>query len=78
MKIEGNPDNLERNIRFGCGALLGIFVAILSATSIAYNSLGTFAAISFAFAFLFGLFAMAYGDRFWEYILKSLRWFWWH
>lgn len=73
MKLEGNPDKFEIKVRFGCGALLGLFIGIFVAARITYESFGAFAVIWLAVIIVCGLLAVRYGDRFWEDLGK---WWW--
>lgn len=69
-----NPDKEELRIRFGCGALLGLAIAIRAIGHL--NFTGWF--FAFLVAYLFGSLARKYGDVFWDFVLewvRRLRWF---
>jgi hypothetical protein len=69
------PDALEKRIRFGCGFMLGLLLA-LAATLRVLTVNGYYAAAIFvACGVVFGFLAMKYGDSFWQR-LASLRWWW--
>lgn len=63
-------DALEKKIRLGCGVIaglvVGLFVGFLSLNLVA----GPLLAFAIALAALFGVLAMRYGDKFWEWLLR--------
>jgi hypothetical protein len=77
MDIHEDPEitTSEKVTRFGCGALLGIFVGASFAVRHAYSSFGLLVAVFVAAVFLCGFLALKYGDAFW-YSLKDC-WRWW-
>lgn len=68
------PDALERKLRLGCGAVVGLVLGVLfGSTSLGLGGarLWIFVGIvGVVFAFL----ALRYGDRFWVTFLESIRW----
>jgi hypothetical protein len=74
MTSEPNePDEAEMAIRFGCGAIFGVFVSILTAFRLAFESLDAIVAIALAVALACGLLAVRYGEAFWYSFLKWLK-----
>jgi hypothetical protein len=65
----------EHQIRFGCGALLGILIGVTSAVALSPQNLILFVGIVFATAGLTGYVALKHGDRFW-YNLNKYLWWW--
>ena len=66
-----NPDPVEKGLRFGCGSILGLFVAFISLAEDLNDDGNIFIIFSCLFtAGIFGYFAMKMGNRFW-YSLKD-------
>ena len=67
------PDELEKRIRLGCGAIFGIIVGLWIGIGVLGLRAGwrwaCVAVVATAFAFL----AVRYGDRFWLAVLRALR-----
>jgi hypothetical protein len=72
----GQPDRLEKGIRFVCGFALGAVLGSFAAAYYDAPGLGAAVGIAAATAVVCGLLAVRYGDRFW-YGLRRLRWFFW-
>ncbi len=64
-------DEAEQVTRFGCGALLGIFVGIGVIVAFTLTSFGLAAAALVGSMIVCGWFALIYGDSFWH-ALKDL------
>jgi len=69
------PDRVELAVRFGCGAMLGLFFGVFVALYTALATRLAFFALLGLFAVVFGVLAVRLGDRFW-YGLRHLKWFW--
>lgn len=69
------PDNFEKGMRFGCGAILGIGVGVVIAIRVLLitDSNWAWMAVPFAAA-IAGLLAIRFGERFWEAASKWLPW----
>ena len=64
--MNDQPDSTEKKLRFGCGALFGLFIAFTySMHRIFVESDGLFIIFVIACILLFGFLAMKYGNRFW-------------
>ncbi len=72
--MPSEPDRVEKAIRFGCGALFGLFFGFVAALKFAEKSYAMPIAIAGVVALVFGLLAMRIGDRFWQSI-RNLFWF---
>ncbi len=69
------PDNLEKVIRFGCGALIGLAIGFLITLRFILSiELGFAAVISVALAGICGLLAVKHGDEFWYSLKDWLGW----
>ena len=69
------PDKLEKVIRFGCGALIGLAIGLLIALRLIFSiELGIAAIISVALAVVCGLLAVKHGDEFWYSLKGWLGW----
>jgi len=68
------PDNEEKAIRFGCGALFGAFAGFIIAAKVVVMSYGMLAAIMVCAVLLCGYLAMRLGDDFWRWALQGIRW----
>ena len=64
------PDNIEKGIRFGCGAVAGVALAITSMLSISIVKGWYLVAFVCIWAVVCGVAAMRYGDKFWHNISK--------
>ena len=67
------PDRLEKQIRFGCGFILGCFVAIGALLTSLWSAHTVIACCVIA-GLLCGYAAMKLGDAFWE---RVIRWWIW-
>jgi hypothetical protein len=67
------PDELEKRIRLGCGAMFGIIVGLWIGIGVLGLRAGwrwaCVAVLAAAFAFL----SVRYGNRFWFGVLRALR-----
>ncbi len=72
------PDTMEKGIRLGCGAALGV---VLGASTAWYytdlESVTPFVLTVVAFAVVFALLALVWGDRFWRVLSNLPLWYWW-
>jgi hypothetical protein len=68
------PDKAEKQIRFGCGFLIGVVVGLGSMIAWSITNGWYFAAIVGAIALMCGFLAMRYGDEFWHSFLPKLWW----
>ena len=66
-------DASERNVRIGCGTLLGLFIACVIGFQ-TYPSWTTWALIAIACVAICAWLAVRYGDSFWHKVLDLLRW----
>jgi Flp pilus assembly protein TadB len=73
--FEHAPDALERKIRIGCGALLGLVAALFFILRWAYLSAGVAVVVVLLSVCVCAWLALRYGDEFWREMLKALRWF---
>jgi hypothetical protein len=60
------PESFEKHLCFGCGFIVGAFVAYFALATHLTESPGTFAASVSILANLFGVLAMYCGARFWS------------
>jgi hypothetical protein len=60
------PESFEKHLSFGCGFILGAFVAYFGLAAHLTEFPGIFAASVSILANLFGILAMYCGDRFWR------------
>jgi uncharacterized protein YacL len=69
------PDKLEKGIRFGCGAVLGLLVGVYVGIDyfLIENEMVAFIATVVCIALVCGILAMKQGDRFWE----TIKSWWW-
>lgn len=67
-----SPDEL--NTRFGCGAALGVFIAICVIIGFSLTSSVSWICVFLLAVFLCGFLAVKFGDRFWERLIDLLRW----
>jgi hypothetical protein len=67
-----SPDELKT--RFGCGAVLGVFVAICVVVGFSLTSSASWIIVFLLAVFLCGFLALKFGDRFWEKLVELLRW----
>lgn len=66
------PDRTEKKIRFGCGGLFGLFIALTySMNRIFVEDSNLFIVFTIACSLFFGYLAMKFGNRFWY----TLRYF---
>ncbi|HWX03479.1 hypothetical protein [Collimonas sp.] len=63
----------EKIMRFGCGALLGVFIALLIVFKFMLSNFGLIAAIAVVAIFVCGVLALKYGDEFWREVKN-----WWY
>jgi len=63
----------ERSVRFGCGALAGVAVALSIAFGESTSTAGRTIMMGVGFAAVFGVAAALFGDQFWRW-LWSIRW----
>ena len=66
------PDG--KGVRFGCGALLGLVVGVGGAIRFSSSSALLPVLSILATALIFGLLSARHGDRFWENLSRTLRW----
>lgn len=67
------PDNFEKGIRFGCGAVLGFLIGLYLMLDLLVSESVFYAIVTiFAMGCICGFFAMKKGDRFW-FLMKD--WF---
>jgi len=64
---------VEQATRFGCGALLGLFLGFYVVIKYAFSSVGSAAAIIAAAFCICGYLALKYGDEFWYSIFGNDR-----
>jgi tetrahydromethanopterin S-methyltransferase subunit C len=62
-------------VRFICGAVVGVLVAIGTGWAIGWSGRGGTIAVMAAFAVLFGVMAAYWGDDFWD-SLGEFPWWW--
>ncbi|HEX8272587.1 MAG TPA: hypothetical protein VF615_08030 [Longimicrobiaceae bacterium] len=72
----GEPDALERAIRFTCGFFFGVGLAFLLTLQKPLATDGGNLAVMAAAAGVCGLMAMRFGDGFWYWISANLEWIW--
>ncbi len=68
------PHNDGKAVRFGCGALLGLVVGVGGAIRFSSSSALLPVLSILATALIFGLLSARHGDRFWENLSRTLRW----
>ena len=68
-KVSGS----ERAVRFGCGLVVGLVLGFF--LSIQFDILSI--PIAIGAAILFGFLAVAFGERFWNALMKFGSWFGW-
>jgi hypothetical protein len=68
------PDRLEKGIRFGCGFLFGVCLAV-GAALISLWSGHTVAGSGLLAGLLCGWASLKFGDRFWHQVRRW--WIWW-
>lgn len=70
------PNDLEKEIRFGCGGLFGFFLGINITTRmfLSGDEIATFCITIFFFVCVCGILVMKQGNRFWD---SLIRWSWW-
>lgn len=75
VKLEEDPppDDLEKRIRIGCGALFGIIPGLWLAIGIVGLRAGWRWACVAAVAAMFAYFSLRYGNRFWFGVLQFFR-----
>ena len=66
-------DTAERNVRMGCGTLLGLFIAGLIGFQ-TYPSWTSWAIICIVSVVICAWLAVRFGDGFWYKALELLRW----
>lgn len=71
------PDRAERGIRFGCGFFAGAVLGSLWAAFYVGGGIAVILLLGGGLALVFGVFAVRHGDRFWDALLRWLRWWWW-
>jgi hypothetical protein len=72
------PDMPEKAIRIGCGAVVGLVVGFaLAVGTVSYyaNSHASFMIVIGLSAIACGILAWAFGDRFFQFLSKWIRWF---
>lgn len=67
-------DTAEKVTRFGCGALLGIFVGIGIAVKLTLYSFGWVAAVIVGAVLVCGFLALKGGDGFWRAVIGRDGW----
>lgn len=67
------PDEIEKRIRIGCGAILGIIPGLWIGIGLLGLRAGWRWACVAAVAAVFAFLALRYGDRFWLAVLRALR-----
>ncbi len=65
----------RRGVRFGCGFIFGLVLAGISGVGAMFTDGWLFAALILLLAVIFGLAAMQFGDYFWRWVGKWLRFF---
>jgi hypothetical protein len=68
------PDTEEKVLRFGCGFVAGAAIAFVAGLRIAVADGQTWILLIVAGAFLFGVLAVLFGDRFWHCLGEAIRW----
>ena len=72
LSLKDEPDRLEKGIRFGCGTMIGILIALKLTYRILIDHSG-FLAATCIIALVCGLLAVKYGDRFWDTVIEFLN-----
>jgi hypothetical protein len=78
MGLTSLPDVPEKITRIGCGALVGLVVGFaLAVGTLSYyaNSVATFGVVVGLSVAACAILALAFGDRFFQFLHKWLRWF---
>lgn len=70
----GEPDALERGLRFGFGFFFGVGLAFLITLEHPLSTDGANLLVLAGMAAVCGLLALRFGDRFWEWISDNLWW----
>ena len=70
---EHPPDTLEKSIRFGCGTVFGILIALYSTRRIWLDNQATVVILTAVVAIVSGVLAVRYGDRFWHFFFSGRR-----
>ena len=73
--MSDDPDRFEKCVRFGFGAFLGFFLGLFGIGKWMFDSWPSALMAGGAFAVIFGLLAMTFGNRFWR-SLGFWHWFW--
>jgi hypothetical protein len=68
------PDGCEKTIRFGCGFLFGGIVLLVPVAQSVYKTGNVFWLVVGIGAFICGLLAIRYGDRFFNAFFKWFGW----
>ncbi len=67
------PDYTEKGIRFGCGGLFGLFVALMHSVDIAFIKSDGFMILHLIACFIFfGTLAVKLGNYFWDNLRQFL------
>ena len=67
------PDYTEKGIRFGCGGLFGLFVALMHSVDIAFIESDVLMILYFSACFIFfGTLAVRFGNYFWDNLRQFL------
>jgi hypothetical protein len=76
LKLNNEPDKLEKSIRFGCGGLLGLLLGLYVSVGIFIDLENKIIPIAIIFIAIVscGFAAMKKGDRFWDSLKKWLIW----
>ena len=68
------PDRLEKGIRFGCGATMGLLLGFVIALKFLLVSLSAISIFVIVGAIGGGVLAVIYGDYFWRMLPDWLKW----
>ncbi|NER37452.1 MAG: hypothetical protein F6J93_26400 [Oscillatoria sp. SIO1A7] len=71
------PDRFELSVRFVCGAILGIVIAISAGLLWEAQSLAGVLIGGLIFALIFGFLTARYGDKFWKFLADLFHSGWW-
>ena len=74
MKEKMQQDAISNRIRFGCGGLFGALLGTYMFIGEFFGNIQVTVVILAIFIVLFGYLAMHYGDRFWDKVIDSFRW----
>ena len=67
------PDGTEKAMRFGCGGLFGLFVALMHSVDIVFIESDAFMILYLIGCFIFfGTLAMRFGNYFWDNLRQFL------